>query len=97
MATLTEYGNSQARDQMHTSAATQAAAVGFLTQCTTAGTPSVHFFFPVFSRPHPRHMEVPRLGGLIGAVTAGHSCSRSNAGSEPRLLPTPQLMAMPDP
>ena len=38
------------------------------------------FFFLVFLGPHPRHMEVPRLGGLIGAVAADlhHSHSISN-------------------
>jgi len=35
--------------------------------------------------------------GLIGAVAAGLRQSHSNAGSEPCLQPTPQLMAMPDP
>ena len=33
--------------------------------------------------------------GLIGAVATGLHQSHSNAGSEPRLQPTPQLMAMP--
>ena len=53
------------------------------------------FFF--FLGPHPRHMEVPRLGGLIGAAAASLSQSHSNAGYEPRLQPTPQLTAMLDP
>ena len=35
--------------------------------------------------------------GPIGAVAAGLGQSHSNAGSEPRLRPTPQLTAMPDP
>ena len=34
--------------------------------------------------------------GRIGAVAAGLPQSHSNAGSEPGLQPTPQLMAMPD-
>ena len=33
---------------------------------------------------------------LIGAVATGLRQSHSNAGSEPRLQPTPQLMATPD-
>ena len=33
----------------------------------------------------------------IGAVATGLRQSHSNAGSEPRLQPTPQLTAMPDP
>ena len=35
--------------------------------------------------------------GLIGAVATGLHHSHSNTGSESRLPPTPQLMAMPDP
>ena len=35
--------------------------------------------------------------GLIGAVAAGLHHSHSYSGSEPRLRPTPQLTAMPDP
>ena len=34
--------------------------------------------------------------GLIGAVATGPRQSHSNAGSEPRLQPTPQLTATPD-
>ena len=46
---------------------------------------------------HPWHMEVPRLGGLVRAIAASLHQSHSNAGSEPCLPPTPQLMATPDP
>ena len=35
--------------------------------------------------------------GPVGAVVAGLCQSHSNVGSEPRLQPTPRLMAMPDP
>ena len=35
--------------------------------------------------------------GSIGAVATGLCQSHSNAGSEPCLQPTPQLMAKPDP
>ena len=35
--------------------------------------------------------------GLIGAIAAGLYQSHSNTRSEPRLRPTPQLTAMPDP
>ena len=35
--------------------------------------------------------------GLMGATAAGLGHSHSNARSEPRLRPTPQLMAMPNP
>ena len=34
--------------------------------------------------------------GLIGAVAASLHQSQSNTSSEPRLRPTPQLMATPD-
>ena len=46
-----------------------------------------------FLGPHPWHMEVPRLGGQVGATAASHS----HAGSEPHLQPTPQLTPIPDP
>ena len=35
--------------------------------------------------------------GRIGAVATGLRQSHSNAGFNPRLQPTPQLTAMPDP
>ena len=35
--------------------------------------------------------------GLIGAVAAGLRQGHSNTESEPRLRPTPELMATPDP
>lgn len=38
----------QAGNRAHASKATQAAAVGFLTNCTTAGTPRFHSFFFFF-------------------------------------------------
>ena len=41
--------------------------------------------------------EGSQARGLIGAVAAGLHQSHSNAGSEPRLQPKPQLTAMPDP
>ena len=41
---------------------------------------------------HLWHMEI-----LIGNVAAGLRQSHSNVGSEPRLQPTPQLTATPDP
>ena len=54
-----------------------------------------HFLFYsfFFFGPYPRHMEVPRLGGRIGAEAAGLHHSHSNLRSEPCLQPTPQLMA----
>ena len=38
-----------------------------------------------------------QIGGRIGATAAGLRQSHSNSGSEPRLQPTPQLTATPDP
>ena len=57
----------------------------------------LHFplFVFVFLGPHPRHMEVPRLGVDSGAGAASHS--HNSARSELPLQPTPQLTAVPDP
>ena len=38
-----------------------------------------------------------QTGGPIGAAATGLHQSHSNTGSEPRLQPTPQLTATPDP
>jgi len=51
----------------------------------------------VFSRDVPVAYGGSQARGLIRAVVVGLSHSHSNAGSEPHLQPTPQLMAMPDP
>ena len=57
-----------------------------------------NFFFVLsFLGPHLWHVEVPRSGGLMGAVAAGLRHSSSNTGSESHLQPTPQFMATPDP
>ena len=50
-----------------------------------------------FSRAAPAAYGGSQARGLIGAVAAGLHQSHSNAGSEPRLQPTRQLMAMPGP
>ena len=51
-----------------------------------------------FSRAAPVAHEGCQASGLTGAVAAGLLQSHhSNMGSEPRLQPTPQLMATPDP
>ena len=49
------------------------------------------------SRAAPEAHGVSQARGPIGAVAAGLLQSHSNAGSEPRLQPTSQLMATPDP
>ena len=51
------------------------------------------FFFLPFSRPAPMAYGRSQARGLIGAVAAGLRQSHSSVGSEPRLRPTPQLMA----
>ena len=53
------------------------------------------FFFFFCATPVAHGGSQPR--GLIGAVTASLRHSHSNARSEPRLRPTPQLMARQDP
>ena len=55
------------------------------------------FVFLSFPRATPAAYGGSQARGLIGAVAAGLHQSHSNAGSEPRLQPTPQLMATPDP
>ena len=59
--------------------------------------PFLSFFFLVFSRIAPTAHGGSQARGLIGAVAASLCQSYSNAGSEPRLRPTPQLTATPDP
>ena len=55
------------------------------------------FFFFAFSRAAPEAYGGSQARGRIKAVAAGLCQSHSSAGSEPRLQPTPQLTAMPDP
>ena len=50
-----------------------------------------------FSRAAPVADGVSQARGLIRAVAAGLPQSHSNAGSEPRLQPTPQLTQMVNP
>ena len=54
------------------------------------------FYFGLFLRAASCRVG-SQARGLIRAVANGLRQSHSNAGSEPRLGPTPQLMAMPDP
>ena len=56
------------------------------------------FFFGLFaiSWAAPAANGGSQARGLIGAVATGLRQSHSNAGSEPRLQPTPQLTATPD-
>ena len=55
------------------------------------------FIFFVFSRATPVAHGGSQARGLIRAIVAGLHQSHSNAGSEPRLQPTPQLTATPNP
>ena len=57
------------------------------------------FFFPVFClfRAAPSAYGSSQARDLTGAISASLRQSHSNARSEPRLRPTPQLMATPDP
>ena len=56
------------------------------------------FFFCLFaiSWAAPAAYGGSQARGRIGAVATGLRQSHSNAGSEPRLQPTPQLTATPD-
>ena len=54
------------------------------------------FCFVLF-RATPMAYASSQARGPTGAAVAGLCHSHSNAGSEPHLQPTPQLMAMPDP
>ena len=55
------------------------------------------FFFFVFSGAAPTAYGGSLARGLIGAAATRLRQSHSNSGSEPRLRPTPQLTATPDP
>ena len=57
---------------------------GVLKLCSMQIVVGVFCLF-VFLGLFPGHKEVPRLRGLIGAVTTGLRQSHSNVGSEPHL------------
>ena len=57
----------------------------------------IYFLFFCLFRAVPMAYGGSQTRGLIGAVATGLCHSHSNAGSDPRLQPTPQLMTMPDP
>ena len=65
-------------------------------------TPSLFFFVVVlfcffFFRAAPVAYRGSQARGQIGAVAVGLHHSHSNSGSKPRLQPTLQLTATPDP
>ena len=55
------------------------------------------FWLFAFSTTVPMAYGGSQARGLIRAIATGLYQSHSNAGSEPRLQPTPQLTATPDP
>ena len=55
------------------------------------------FLFVYFFRAVYAAYGSSQARGQIGAIAAGLHHSHSNAGSEPRLQPTPQLLATLDP
>ena len=57
----------------------------------------IFFFFLNHSRATPKVYGGSQVRGPIRAAATGLHHSHSNAGSKPRLRPTLQLMAMPDP
>ena len=60
-------------------------------------TDAFFFFFCLFafSTAAPTAYGGSQARGLMGAIAAGLHQSHSNAGSEQRMRPTPQLTAMP--
>ena len=95
------HGGSQARGAIGATAASlhqiRAASATYTAAHSNAGFSSLCVCVFVFSRATPMAYGGSQARGLIGAVAAGLYHSHSNSGSEPRLHPTPQLMAMPDP
>ena len=70
------------------------------TLCVGLFFPFILFYFFVFLPflgPLPTAHGGSQARGLIRAVATGLRQRHSNAESEPRLQPTPQLTAMPDP
>ena len=61
-----------------------------------SNTLGVFVYFLLF-RAAPEAYGSSQARGLIRAMAAGLHYSHSKLGSEPRLRPTPQLMATPDP
>ena len=55
------------------------------------------YFFLFLFRAALRYMEIPRLGGRIGAIAASLHHNHNNVRSEPHLGTSPQFMAMLDP
>ena len=48
---------------------------------------------PFFLGQHPQHMDAPRLGVKSELQLPANATATANAGSEPCLQPTPQLIA----
>ena len=58
---------------------------------------SFGFLFLVFLGPYPWHMEVPRLGVKLELQLPAYTTATATWDPSLCLLPTPQLMATPDP
>ena len=58
---------------------------------------NIEFYILLFLGLHLQHREVPRLGVKSELQPPAYTTAMNNAGSEPRLQPTLQLTAMPDP
>ena len=71
-------------------------SVGTVCLATFQGPPLFYFILLLF-RATPVAYGGSQARGRIGTTAAGLHHSHSNTGSEPRLWPTPQLMAMTDP
>ena len=71
-------------------------ALPFFPRATSPYSFSFFFFFCLF-RAATMAYGGSQARGRIGAVATGLHQSHKNVGSEPRLRPTPQLTATPDP
>ena len=54
-------------------------------------------FFFAFSGPYLSNMKVPSLGAELELQPLAYAMATANAKAKPRLQPTPQLTAMPEP
>ena len=59
--------------------------------------PALFIYLFIFLGPYPWHMEVHRLGDKPELQLPAFATATSNTGSKPRLQPTQQLTATPDP
>ena len=74
----------------------QSLGIGLFNMIVLTLENSLQFFSPVFFRVPPAAYGSSQARGQMRAEAASLHPSHSNAGSEPHLRSTPQLMAMPD-